>query len=215
MIGAGVAGSVASREMARAGHRVLLVDKRHFPRRKVCGACLNRVRRSTCSNRLGLSSTSLIRLGGPRTAQLFSPLRVTIGGRSPFALWTWLISREALDAALICEAIASGVDFLPDANARVGNDKRTSSRGSTDSKSTRNPISNARVDRGGTRVSGRSWEHSDFRTNGTTRVSRSSRLGAGCVVSTITPAKTTRREQSGWLLEREDMSDSCVWKTAG
>ena len=41
VIGAGVGGAIAAREAARMGHRVILVDQRHFPRRKVCGACLN------------------------------------------------------------------------------------------------------------------------------------------------------------------------------
>ena len=41
VIGAGPAGSVAARELARRGCRVLLVDKATFPRPKVCGCCVN------------------------------------------------------------------------------------------------------------------------------------------------------------------------------
>ena len=41
VIGAGPAGSVTARELARRGRRVLLVDKAAFPRPKVCGCCLN------------------------------------------------------------------------------------------------------------------------------------------------------------------------------
>ena len=40
IVGAGPAGALAARELARHGKRVLLVDKRGFPRPKVCGACL-------------------------------------------------------------------------------------------------------------------------------------------------------------------------------
>ena len=37
IIGAGVAGSTAAILLARAGWSVALVEKQHFPRRKVCG----------------------------------------------------------------------------------------------------------------------------------------------------------------------------------
>ena len=41
VVGAGPAGAVAAVLLARAGRRVLLLDKATFPRRKVCGCCLN------------------------------------------------------------------------------------------------------------------------------------------------------------------------------
>ncbi len=41
VIGAGPAGALAARELAGKGVRVLLVEKRRFPRGKVCGGCLN------------------------------------------------------------------------------------------------------------------------------------------------------------------------------
>jgi menaquinone-9 beta-reductase len=37
IIGAGPAGAVAAFYLARAGHKVCLVDKQSFPRDKVCG----------------------------------------------------------------------------------------------------------------------------------------------------------------------------------
>jgi menaquinone-9 beta-reductase len=40
VVGAGPAGSVASIHLARAGARVLLVDKARFPRDKPCGGGL-------------------------------------------------------------------------------------------------------------------------------------------------------------------------------
>ncbi len=40
VIGAGPAGSVCSRHLARKGFSVLLVDKAQFPRPKICGDCL-------------------------------------------------------------------------------------------------------------------------------------------------------------------------------
>lgn len=40
VVGAGLAGSTTAILLARAGWRIALVEKRHFPRRKVCGECL-------------------------------------------------------------------------------------------------------------------------------------------------------------------------------
>src|SRR5262249_57070578 len=42
VIGAGPAGAMAARRLSLAGARVLLVEKKQFPRSKVCGACLSR-----------------------------------------------------------------------------------------------------------------------------------------------------------------------------
>src|SRR5205809_3229 len=41
VVGAGPAGALAARQLARQGLAVLLVDRAVFPRWKVCGACLN------------------------------------------------------------------------------------------------------------------------------------------------------------------------------
>ena len=41
IIGAGPAGSAAAIELARAGRRTLLIEKKRFPREKVCGGCLS------------------------------------------------------------------------------------------------------------------------------------------------------------------------------
>ena len=43
VIGAGPAGALAAQQLARCSLRVLLVEKRAFPRWKVCGSCLNGV----------------------------------------------------------------------------------------------------------------------------------------------------------------------------
>ncbi|MBV8782000.1 MAG: FAD-dependent monooxygenase, partial [Phycisphaerae bacterium] len=41
VIGAGPAGSVSAYRLARAGWRVLLVERCAWPRAKVCGGCVN------------------------------------------------------------------------------------------------------------------------------------------------------------------------------
>lgn len=43
VIGAGPAGALAAHQLARRQLRVLLVEKRAFPRWKICGSCLNGV----------------------------------------------------------------------------------------------------------------------------------------------------------------------------
>ena len=40
IVGAGLAGSTAAIQLARAGWSVALIERQHFPRRKVCGECL-------------------------------------------------------------------------------------------------------------------------------------------------------------------------------
>ena len=41
VIGAGPAGALAAHQLAVAGVSVLLVERKSFPRYKVCGACVN------------------------------------------------------------------------------------------------------------------------------------------------------------------------------
>jgi flavin-dependent dehydrogenase len=115
VVGAGPAGALAAREVARRGKTVLIVDKATFPRYKVCGCCLSASALATLA-RCGLGSlpdelgaTELTRLkvgAGARELQL--PL---VDGRS--------VSRNAFDAALVAYAITAGADFLPSTNVSV------------------------------------------------------------------------------------------------
>ncbi|MBV9773426.1 MAG: FAD-dependent monooxygenase, partial [Gemmatimonadetes bacterium] len=41
VVGGGPAGSATAARLARLGHRVLLLDRAEFPRRKPCGECVN------------------------------------------------------------------------------------------------------------------------------------------------------------------------------
>ncbi len=105
VIGAGPAGSVTARELARRGCRVLMVDKAAFPRAKVCGCCLNGAAVGTLEH-LGLGhvlegAVPLDRVtvaAGSRTADLRLPRGVAL-------------SREVFDARLIDEAVKAGVEF--------------------------------------------------------------------------------------------------------
>lgn len=113
VVGAGPAGSTAARGLARRGLRVLLVDRAHFPRPKVCGCCLN-PRALATLDRAGLGAlpaslgavplTGLELAAGRRRATLDHPLGVAL-------------SRDALDAALVDAAVAAGAEFATGAAA--------------------------------------------------------------------------------------------------
>jgi flavin-dependent dehydrogenase len=110
VVGAGPAGSVAARQLAMLGARVLLVDRSSFPRWKVCGCCLL-PRALTSLAKIGLGNLTE-RLGAvPLTSvQLWIRNRhAVIAGPGGVAL-----SREALDAALLEAAITAGAEFLPE-----------------------------------------------------------------------------------------------------
>jgi flavin-dependent dehydrogenase len=116
VVGAGPAGATAAREAARRGQAVLLLDKAAFPRWKVCGCCLNRSAQATLSA-LGLG-TLLHDLG----AVPLQRCQLAAGARQAVIPLPGLVavSRERLDAALVEQARAAGVTFLPAAHASLG-----------------------------------------------------------------------------------------------
>ena len=116
VIGAGPAGSVTAREIARRGKSVLLLDRATFPRRKVCGCCLNRHALEALAT-VGLGSLPA-RLGAvPLMNAKLSANRRMADVALPVGAG---LSREAFDSALIAEAIAAGVTFSPSTQAAIG-----------------------------------------------------------------------------------------------
>lgn len=114
VIGAGPAGAVAARELARLGCSVLLVDKAHFPRPKVCGCCVN-----------GSAVASLRRLGLGHVLANGVPLRDVRIGAGRRAATVKLpggvsLSREAFDLALVREAVKAGVELREGVTAKLG-----------------------------------------------------------------------------------------------
>ncbi len=116
IVGAGPAGAIAARQIARRGVSVLLVDKAVFPRPKVCGCCLS-ARGVAALEQIGLDQV-LPALGGIplrravlATTGRSATLRIPAGGA--------IVSREALDAALVQQAVDAGVELLQGTTAKL------------------------------------------------------------------------------------------------
>jgi flavin-dependent dehydrogenase len=108
VVGAGLSGSIAAREAARLGSRVLLVEKAIFPRRKVCGCFLNANALASLAQ-LGLASL-ITASGAPSVRGVF----MAAGNRQAYLpLPTGAaLSRHWLDVELAREATAAGATLL-------------------------------------------------------------------------------------------------------
>jgi len=114
VVGAGPAGAMVARELGRRGCAVLLLERQPFPRWKVCGACMNGAAQEALSH---------AGLGGLVTAApRLDELRMTGWGRSASVALpnSIVLSREALDRALVGAAVEEGVVFAHGASAELG-----------------------------------------------------------------------------------------------
>jgi flavin-dependent dehydrogenase len=115
VVGAGPAGALAARELARRGLAVLLVDRATFPRWKVCGCCLN-------GN--ALATLKAVGLGGLTRRCGAVPLEAirlaARGASADLPLSGVVLSRAAFDAALVEAAISAGATFVPGTRAVLG-----------------------------------------------------------------------------------------------
>jgi flavin-dependent dehydrogenase len=116
VVGAGPAGALAALGLARQGVPVLLVERRRFPRWKVCGACLS-----------GQALAALAEAGqSPLLDQLGArPLRSVQlglqGARTELALPAGrVLSRLALDQGLVQAAVAAGATLVSEVMAQLG-----------------------------------------------------------------------------------------------
>lgn len=116
VVGAGPAGAMAALELARRGVAVLLVEKRQFPRWKVCGCCLNGQAQAvlTAAGQAGL----IARQGGVPLQQL----RLSHRNRQTVLALPGgqVLSRERLDQALVEAAQAAGAAVRTGITARLG-----------------------------------------------------------------------------------------------
>jgi flavin-dependent dehydrogenase len=107
--GAGPAGAMAAIVLARAGARVVLVDRDEFPRDKLCGDTLNpgAVRLLTEYGLAGLERAGARHLGGMHVT---GP-RASVHARYAAGMRALAITRRALDGWLVEQAIAAGARF--------------------------------------------------------------------------------------------------------
>ena len=105
VVGAGPAGSTAALRLARAGARVLLLDRERFPRDKPCGGGLT----ERAVTQLPVSVDPVVEEVVDRFELGFRyRTRFVRGGERPLVLMT---QRRQLDAQLAGEAAAAGADF--------------------------------------------------------------------------------------------------------
>lgn len=114
VVGAGPAGAMAALVAARAGRRVVLVEKATFPRAKVCGCCISGAAVAAIEA-AGLDDVL-------RDAVKLHRFELSAGGRTA-ALGlhgSVALSRAALDAALVAKACEAGAVFCDATTAELG-----------------------------------------------------------------------------------------------
>ena len=102
VVGGGPAGATAAYELARAGARVLLLERRRLPRYKACGGCLSR----RVEDLLQFDLADLIE-------EQITGLIFTCRGRKPIqASFTepmaYMVWRDRFDQALCIRAVETG-----------------------------------------------------------------------------------------------------------
>ena len=120
IVGAGPAGSATATQVAKHGLRVLLLDREHLPRPKVCGCCLSPLALSELDNLSNQNSTPLLLPILP-----LQKLTVAAQGHSasvPYATGG-VLSRINLDTQLAHHAILTRTAWLPNTRALYWKDE--------------------------------------------------------------------------------------------
>jgi flavin-dependent dehydrogenase len=115
VVGAGPSGATCANLTAAAGLKVLLVDAKAFPRRKVCGGCLNQVSVELLHRLLGPQHT-LWQTAVPVDAFEWSYARHTVRFHLPPGM---AIDRSLLDQSLVTRAVELGCHFQDSTSAKL------------------------------------------------------------------------------------------------
>ena len=115
VIGAGVAGSTAAILLAQSGWSVAMVEKRLFPRRKVCGECIA-ASNLPLLDALGIGAAFASRAGAPlRRVGLFAGDHLFTAALPRYQHaehgWGRALGREHLDTLLLARATALGASI--------------------------------------------------------------------------------------------------------
>ena len=175
IVGAGPAGGMAAFEAARRGASVLLVDKAHFPRYKVCGCCLNlRALDALESAGLGgmLEANGAVPLDGFRLAAGGCHVDLILPGGAA-------LSRRRLDRTLVESAVEQGAVFIPKCRAVLGPTGGTARTVTLRIGETAIPVMAKVV----VAADGLTQSSSKGEFSAGARVSRRSHIGAGAVLS--------------------------------
>ncbi len=109
VIGAGLAGSSVAHQLARQGWDVLLLERDHFPRHKVCGEFLSPESQKSLQVMALYDTVVALDPSLVNYAKIVSRRGVSI--TMPLPGCAWGISRYALDRALATAAQQQGVQF--------------------------------------------------------------------------------------------------------
>lgn len=114
VIGGGPGGSTATYHLARAGRKVLLLEKAKFPRPKPCGGGVSpEVAQWLPFDLKPAISTTISRLRFTWT--MGSPIEADLGTHTPL----WMVRRETFDQLIVDQAVALGAE-LRDATDATG-----------------------------------------------------------------------------------------------